>query len=90
MHRGRALRTDPNRKAAPEDIRRTLGVADDRTVMEILALQPSLHDVAEAALWQRGDSDFLARERRKPGAAAQGVIDILARNDEEWADDERR
>jgi hypothetical protein len=85
-----ASQPDPTRKAASEDVRTTLGVVDDGTVMEILALKPSLHDLAEAALWQRGDSDLFAREHHEVSAAAQAVIDILERTDEEWAEDERR
>lgn len=80
---------DPHAPAASDDIRRLLGALEDRTIVEILALKPSLEDLGEAALWRRGDSDLIARSQRQLSAGAQAVIDILARDEEEWGEEER-
>lgn len=81
--------TDPNRQAVSDDIRRLLGSLEDRTIVEILSLKPSLEDLAEAALWRRGDGDLITGSHRQFSAGAQAVIDILAQSEEEWSEDER-
>ncbi|MBY0563212.1 MAG: hypothetical protein K2P58_03410 [Hyphomonadaceae bacterium] len=78
---------EPNRRATSEDVRHILGDIDDTLVVEILASQPSLRDLNDAALWWRGDGDLIAREHRELSASALAVVETLSRVDEGLADD---
>ena len=80
---------DPLAKATTEDVRLSFGGLDDLTLAAVLAAQPSLRDLTDAALWLRGDGDLIAREHREITASAQAVIDILEQTDEQWPEDER-
>ncbi len=80
---------DPQRQAASQDVRRTLGGLDDGLIVEILSLRPTLQDLTDAALWHRGDGDLTARELRDLSAAAAAIVEILTREDEDAADDGR-
>lgn len=77
----------PHRRATPEDVRHMLGDIDDAFVAEILASQPSLRDLNDAALWWRGDGDLIAREHRELSASALAVVETLSRADEALIDD---
>jgi hypothetical protein len=81
--------TDPQRKAASQDVRRTLGSLDDGLIVEILGLRPTLRDLTEAALWLRGNGDLTARHLRDMSASAAAIIEILKREDEDMADEGR-
>jgi len=78
---------DPERPAVADDIRQTLGQLEDAVIVEILGASPTLRDLADAALWHRGDGDLIAREQRAMSARAEVIIDILAREDEEGLDE---
>lgn len=55
MSTTRIANFNPHRRANADEIRRSLGPLEDRMVLDILAAAPSLRDLADAALWQRGD-----------------------------------
>lgn len=74
---------DPERPAVADDVRHTLGRLEDAVIVEILGASPTLRDLADAALWHRGDGDLIAREHRAMSARAEVIIDILARDVEE-------
>lgn len=80
---------DPNRKAAVDDIRHILGHLEDRTLIEVLATSPTLHDLTLAALWRRGDGDLIAREHRELSPSAAAIIEILSGEEEEQEADDR-
>ena len=80
---------DPNRKAAVDDVRRTLGRLDDRTLVEVLATAPTLHDLTLAALWRRGDGDLIAREHLELSPSAAAIIEIISGEEEEREVDDR-
>jgi hypothetical protein len=80
---------NPHAIASSDDVKRAFGAIEDRTIAEILAMHPSLRDLSDAAVWQRGEGDLIAREHRELTREAQAVIDIIARAGEEWPEDER-
>src|SRR5690606_6062950 len=56
---------DASRRATSEDVRRMLGDLEDVTVAEILSSQPTIGEVADAAVWARGDGDLAAHEHKE-------------------------
>ena len=80
---------EPHRKATAADVRHMLGDLEDAAIVEILANQPSLRYLNDAALWQRGDGDLIAREHREPSASALAIVEIMSRADEDLVDDDR-
>jgi hypothetical protein len=66
-----------------EELRRILGDIDDVKVVEILALNPSLNDVEEAAAWLIGNRDVLAKDGRTLTSAANAIVELLAPDEEE-------
>jgi hypothetical protein len=65
------------------ELTRILGDIDDVKVIEILALNPSLDDVEEAAAWLIGNRDVLARDGRALTSAASAIVELLATDEEE-------
>lgn len=65
------------------ELMRILGDIDDVKVIEILALNPSLDDVEEAAAWLIGNRDVLARDGRALTSAASAIVELLATDEEE-------
>jgi hypothetical protein len=49
--------------ASTADIGAVLGALNEKDLLEIAALQPTLHDIEEAATWLSGDRDVLAKVR---------------------------
>ncbi len=68
--------------ASADDVRRILGELDAETVLEILALRPTVRDLEDASLFLAGDSDVFG-----PGnplhAPAGDIVAILTANEEE-------
>ena len=70
-------------EAMHDDLLRILGEIDERKVLDILSLHPTLADIEEAAMWTAGDGDVLAKAgHRLTGIAAQ-IFDILTADEEE-------
>lgn len=82
MKRTDSLPADPTRLATAEDVRHVLGAIEDITIAQILAVQPTYQELAEAAIWSRGDGDLAAREAKDLSAAALGIASILVEEDE--------
>lgn len=78
---------DASRRATSEDVRRMLGDLEDVTVAEILSSQPTIGEVADAAVWARGDGDLAAHEHKELSAGALSVAEILLRQEEEVVDE---
>jgi hypothetical protein len=73
---------DSDTLAMPDDVRRILGELDDRRLLDILALRPTILDVEEASIWLGGDSDvFGAGEPLK--RVAGDIVEILTAGQEE-------
>jgi hypothetical protein len=78
----RALSTqDPH--ATREDIHAILGDVDERVALEILALQPTVAQIEEAAVWARGEGDTLAREGRPLEMTVAAIVDLLVADEQE-------
>jgi hypothetical protein len=82
MKRTDPLPADPARLATAEDVRHVLGAIEDIIIAHILAVQPTYHELAEAAIWSRGDGDLAARESKDLSAAALAIANILVEADE--------
>lgn len=72
--------------ASSEDVKDILGALDERTLLAIIALQPTIGDLEEAQMWLSGDRDVFEPEVPLKGAAAE-IVAILQSQE---PDDERR
>jgi hypothetical protein len=70
--------------ATHEDAKNILGDLDERKMLPILALRPTVTDLEEASMWLAGDLDVF-EPRPLKGIAGQ-IVTILTENEE----DERR
>lgn len=54
-----------------------VGDIDDARLLQILALQPDIAEIEEAALWADGEADELARSGRALTGKAAAIFEIL-------------
>ncbi|EJW11773.1 hypothetical protein A33M_2756 [Rhodovulum sp. PH10] len=66
-------------RASAADVRRILRTAEDVEVAAILALDPTVRDVEEAAVWAANRGDGLGRQ---PAGKAAAIVDILEADEE--------
>lgn len=71
--------------AAGHDVKAAFGDISSSSVVQILALRPSIADLTDAAALLSGDRDVLARVGREPSAIAQQIADIVS---DEFGEDE--
>jgi hypothetical protein len=69
--------------ATRADVLRFVRDVDERKVLEILALHPTVAEIEQAALWAAGDGDVLARSGHPLSGTAAQVFDILTADEEE-------
>lgn len=69
--------------ATRSDVLRVVGDLDERKVLDILALHPTIGEIEGAALWAAGDGDILAKSGRPLSGTAAEVFDILTADEEE-------
>ncbi len=69
--------------ATHDDVRRILGDIDERKVLEILSLRPSIAALEEAAIWASGDGDVLAKAGRPIAGVAAEILEIVTADEEE-------
>ena len=67
-------------RARREDLQRILGDLDDSRLLEILALNPTVAEIDEAAVWATGAGDALDRSGHPLVGKAAKVYDILIRD----------
>lgn len=65
-----------------EDVKKLFGDLDDQTIVEVLALQPAMVDLEEAARWVYGDRDTLPERHQLSGMAAQ-IVDLVEIDEED-------
>jgi hypothetical protein len=70
-------------RATIEDIRRYFGDIDDTEALQIHALEPTIEQLEEAALWLTGEGDRLSREGRPLAGPVAAIFDILSADEEE-------
>lgn len=66
-----------------DDVIRVLGEIDDASIIEILALTPTLNDLEQAAIWAAGDGDVLAKQGHPLTGVVADIVDILTVYEEE-------
>lgn len=69
--------------AASEDIVRIMGDINGARLLDIMALQPTIRDVEEAALWLAGDADVFGAGSPLKGVAGEIVAIVIADEQEE-------
>jgi hypothetical protein len=69
--------------ATPDDARRLLGDADESKIAEILAMQPTIWELEQAAIWHRGDGDVLGKAGQALSGKAARIFEILSTDDED-------
>lgn len=60
-----------------EELIHLVGELDDARLVQILALQPDIAEIEEAALWADGEADALARSGRTLTGKAAAIFEIL-------------
>ena len=65
------------------DLLRVIGDIDERKVIDILVLNPTVAEVEQAALWAAGDGDILAKGRHPLSGTAAQVLEILTADEDE-------
>jgi hypothetical protein len=74
----------PDRALATiDDIRHFLGDLDEALLVQILAIEPTVDQVEQAALWLAGEGDRLSREGYPLEGPVAAIFDILAADEEE-------
>lgn len=69
--------------ATLDDAKRLLGDADDSKIAEVLAVQPTIWELEEAAIWHRGDGDVLGKKGYPLSGKAAQIFEILSADDED-------
>lgn len=69
--------------ACGDDVRNILGDIGESNIIEILALQPTLAEIEEAAVWALGDGDVLAKSGHPQTGLIAQIVDILLHDEEE-------
>ena len=69
--------------ATRENVVRITGDVDEHKVLDILALNPTVEEVEEAALWATGDGDILGRTGRPLAGIVADIYEILTADEEE-------
>jgi hypothetical protein len=72
----------PDAKASAADIKRVFGDLDTAIVLDILALNPTLRDIEDAALWLGGDPDIFGAGKPLKGVAGE-IVAILTADEED-------
>jgi hypothetical protein len=67
------------------DVIRLFGEIDEEDILQLLALQPTVMELQEAAAWLEGEGDILARAGHPMTPRIAGILEIVDRRDEEDA-----
>lgn len=67
-----------------DDIKIILGNVDEAEMIEILALQPTIAELEEAAIWVKGDGEVIGKGGRPPltGKVA-AILEIITADEED-------
>jgi hypothetical protein len=64
-------------------LRRILGDIDERKVLEILALHPTVEDLEEAAKWAGGEGEVVGKAGHPLAGRPAEIFDILTADEED-------
>lgn len=67
------------------DVVQLFGELDDEDILQLLAMQPTIMELQEAAAWLEGEGDILARAGHPMTPRIAGILEIVDRRDEEDA-----
>jgi hypothetical protein len=67
--------------ASSNEIKAILGALDEATLLEIVALRPTIRDLEEAATWLSGDRDIFGAGEPLKDVAAE-IVAVLTTNEE--------
>jgi hypothetical protein len=82
MDKQRADASNSAETAMADDVKRILGSLDDEKLVDIIALQPTIRDVEEAALWLAGDADVYGAGEPLKSTAGR-IVEILTADEDE-------
>ena len=71
--------------AVRADVVKLFGDLEDEDILQLLALQPTVMELQEAAGWMEGEGDILARAGHPMTPRIAGILEIVDRRDEEDA-----
>ena len=83
MSKAEARTDEQGPLAAPEDVIHVMGDMNGAKLLDIMALQPTIRDVEEAALWLAGDADVYGAGSPLKGVAGEIVAIVTADEQEE-------
>ena len=69
--------------ATRDDVLHLFGEIDERKLLDILALHPTIAEIEEASLWAAGNGDVLAKGGHPLSRTAADVVNILIADGEE-------
>lgn len=78
-----SLNTQHPGMAARDDVTRLLGDMTDEEILQILALEPTMLELQEAAAWIEGTGDVIDRAGRHLTPRITSILEIVDRNDDE-------
>jgi hypothetical protein len=70
-------------QATSEDVRRILRDPDERKIIEILSLKPTVAELEQAAMWSGGEGDVLGKMGRQLTGRAAQIFEILSADHDE-------
>ncbi len=74
--------TQNQTRATRQDVKDVLGNLDDEKLTAVLAAQPTIRDLEEAAVWLAGDRDVFGAGEPLKGAASR-IVTILTADEED-------
>jgi hypothetical protein len=69
--------------AVRADVVRLFGDVDDEEISEVLALSPTISELAEASAWLDGQGDVMDRKGRPQTPRIAAILDIVDREEDE-------
>jgi hypothetical protein len=69
--------------ATRDDVLRILGDIDERKLLDIFALRPTVAEVEQAAIWIVGNGDVIAKDGRPLSGTPADIVEIVTANEEE-------
>jgi len=69
--------------ATRDNLLSIVGHIDERKVLDILALHPTIAEIEEAAIWATGNGDVLAKGGRPLSGVPADIFEILTFGEEE-------
>jgi hypothetical protein len=83
MRKARAKAGGKPVMATRDDLLHLFGEIDERKLLDILALRPTVAEIEEASLWATGSGDVLAKDGHPLSSTAAEVVNILVADEEE-------